>query len=120
MANCSREVQIGSNCLLYGVVANEDEIILADGDVLVEIVPERDSPYRMASALSIDGGKEWKEVVKGNSKSFEQVNKENDNADIIEIEKRRQEFHCTRSKSLSTGLERAPSGGREGGRGSTV
>ena len=61
---------------------------------------EEGSVNILKSNLSICGGKAWKQVLEGNSLSFESVHKINSNANIGEIETKRKSLYDKTSSSF--------------------
>lgn len=54
----------------------------------------------LKSKIDICGGKAWKQVLEGNAVSFEEVHKQNRDADISIIEKKRKELYKKASSSF--------------------
>ena len=66
------------------------DLELKDGEVIVGVVDADGKQTLISSAMSIDGGKAWKEKVCGNPASFEELHAQNAEADIVKIEGLRQ------------------------------
>jgi hypothetical protein len=93
LVNCvAPKITAGKGSIVYNIMS-EHEIVAEAGQVLVAVSEESGSIMEIKSRMDIDGGNAWKEVVEGNVMSFEQVWKNNKNADIAKIDLRRQELY---------------------------
>jgi hypothetical protein len=91
LVNCvAPKITAGKGAILYNIMG-EKEIVAEPGQVLVAVTDETGSMMEIKSRMDIDGGQAWKEVVEGNPMSFEQVWKNNKNANIgtIDVERKR-------------------------------
>jgi hypothetical protein len=93
LVNCvAPKITAGKGSILYNIMG-EKEIVAEPGQVLVAVTDESGKMTEIKSRMDIDGGKAWKEVVEGNSMSFEDVWKNNKNAKITKIEMERQKLY---------------------------
>ena len=60
---------------------------------MVAVTNEAGESFVLKSRMDIDGGKAWKIVVEGNELSFEQVHKNNKQANISKIDQERTESY---------------------------
>lgn len=89
VVNCAApKIVAGKGCILYNIIS-EGDIIAKDGEVKVEVNGENGESFILKSRIDIDGGKAWKTVVEENELSFEQVHKNNKNANITKIDAER-------------------------------
>jgi hypothetical protein len=102
VVNCSaRKIVAGKGAVLYNLVSESEEgITTEDGDVLVSVTDVNGSSMLLKSKTDICGGKAWKQVLDGNSASFEEVHKQNRDADVSTIEKKRKELFKKASSSF--------------------
>lgn len=92
LVNCvAPKITAGKGSILYNIMG-EHEIVAEPGQVMVAVTDESGKMTEIKSRVDIDGGKAWKEVVEGNPMSFEQVWKNNKNAQIGKIDLERQEL----------------------------
>lgn len=103
VVNCTaKKIVAGKNCILYNLVDDSDEGIVAKpGDIMVLVTEESGEMMKLNSKYSICGGKAWKEVVEGNTLSFEDVHKTNQNANVTAIEEKKKEIFKKVSSSLN-------------------
>lgn len=101
VVNCvAPKITAGKGCILYNLMSDTD-IVASDGQVMVAVNTEAsDSSLVLKSRMDIDGGKAWKKVVEGNDMSFEQVHKNNKQANISKIAQARDETYKTLADSL--------------------
>ena len=105
VVNCvAPKITAGKGCILYNLLSTK-EIVATDGQVMVAVTPsssekEEDSTFTLKSRMDIDGGKAWKQVVEGNELTFEQVFKNNKQAEITKIAAGR----ATKYRKLDAGL----------------
>eukprot|EP00559_Dactyliosolen_fragilissimus_P007070 CAMPEP_0184859576 /NCGR_PEP_ID=MMETSP0580-20130426/4569_1 /TAXON_ID=1118495 /ORGANISM="Dactyliosolen fragilissimus" /LENGTH=547 /DNA_ID=CAMNT_0027356299 /DNA_START=148 /DNA_END=1791 /DNA_ORIENTATION=- len=94
IVNCvAKKIVAGKNAILYNLVDTSDEGIVAnDDDVLVGIMKESGDIMTLKSKTTICGGKVWKDVVEGNTMSFENVMFDNADANITAIDQLRTEL----------------------------
>jgi len=91
VVNCvAPKITAGKGAILYNLVS-EEPIVAEAGDVKVEVTAADGSSFLLQSALSIDGGKNWKIKLDMNEMTFEEVMKKNFNADITTVETKRKE-----------------------------
>jgi len=102
VVNCvAKKIVAGKGAVLYNLVSESEEGITAEaGDVIVSVTDTEGSSMLLKSKIDICGGKAWKQVLDGNSVSFEEVNKQNRNADVSAIEKKRKELFKKASSSF--------------------
>jgi hypothetical protein len=75
-------------CIVYNIVdESEYGLDLSEGQVLSGVFADDGSQTIMRSATTIDGGKAWSEHLEWNPKTFEDVYKNNANADPIALER---------------------------------
>lgn len=100
IVNCvAPKISAGKGCILYNLISDE-EITAEDGQVMVAVTNEAGESFVLNSRMDIDGGKAWKNVVEGNEFSFEQVHKNNKEANIGKIDKERLEHYKKVASSL--------------------
>ena len=93
VVNCvAPKITAGKGSILYNLIGKK-EIIAEPGQVLVEVSSGDGKAMEICSRMDIDGGKAWKTEVEGNPMSFEQVWKNNKNADISKVDLRRKELY---------------------------
>jgi hypothetical protein len=91
IVNCvAPKITAGKGAILYNLIS-EQEIVAKEGQVMVEVTNESGESFVLNSRTDIDGGKAWKTIVEENELSFEQVNKNNRNANISKIDMERTE-----------------------------
>jgi len=91
----------GKGTVLYNLISKSDEGIIAeDGDVIVAVTDAEGSSMLLRSKIDICGGGAWKKVLDGNAMSFEDVHKQNRDADVSIIEKKRKELYKRASSSF--------------------
>jgi hypothetical protein len=91
IVNCAApKIVAGKGAILYNLIS-EKEIVAKEGEVMVEVTNESGESFVLNSRIDIDGGKAWKTTVEENDLSFEQVHKNNKNANISKIEMERTE-----------------------------
>lgn len=102
VVNCAaKKIVAGKGAVLYNLVSDSDEGITAeDGDVFVSVTDAEGSSMLLKSKIDIDGGKAWKQVLDGNTVSFEDVHKQNRDSDVSTIEKKRKELYKKASSSF--------------------
>ena len=100
--NCvAKKIVAGKNCILYNIIDDSDEGIVAnEGDVIVSVTEESGEMMELRSKHSICGGQAWKNVVEGNTMSFEQVHEKNFEANISIIDNKRKEMFTKLSSSF--------------------
>jgi len=77
-----------SGCIIYNIVdESEYGLDLSEGQVLSGVFADDGSQTVMRSATTIDGGKAWSEQLEWNPKTFEDVYKNNADADPIALER---------------------------------
>ncbi|KAG7349108.1 hypothetical protein IV203_011705 [Nitzschia inconspicua] len=100
VVNCvAPKITAGKGCILYNIMG-EREIVAEPGQVMVAVSDESGSIMEIKSRVDIDGGQAWKEVVEGNPMSFEQVWKNNKNAQIGKIDLEREELFIKLSEKV--------------------
>lgn len=94
VVNCvAKKIVAKKNCILYNLIDDSEEGIVAkEGDIIVSVTQEDGEMMELRSKHSICGGKAWKEVVEGNTMSFEQVHAKNFDSNVTAIEKKRKEL----------------------------
>lgn len=102
VVNCSaKKIVAGKGAVLYNLVSEAEEGITAeDGDIIVSVTDTEGASMLLKSKIDICGGQAWKQVLDGNSVSFEDVHKQNRNADVSAIEKKRKELFKKASSSF--------------------
>jgi len=102
VVNCAaKKIVAGKGAVLYNLVSDAEEgIVAGDGEVVVSVTDISGSSMLLKSKTDICGGKAWKEVLEANSVSFEEVHKQNRNADVSAIEKKRKELFKKISSSF--------------------
>ena len=92
----ARRIVAGRGAVLYNLVDDSEEgLVVPPGGVRVGVFDCEGGCDVVNSTVDVDGGKVWEERVCGNGRSFEQVHKDNRNADILAIEKARTEAHAS-------------------------
>lgn len=90
VVNCAApSIVAGDGAILYNVVS-EDPIVADAGAIQVGVTKESGDDFVLRSRADIDGGKAWKIKVADNEMTFEEVHKANQNANIVDIQKKRQ------------------------------
>ena len=102
VVNCAaRKIVAGAGAVLYNLVSDAEEgIVAGDGDVVVAVTDAAGTSTVLRSKTDICGGKAWKQVLDGNSVSFEEMHRQNKNANVSTIEKKRKELFQKISSSL--------------------
>ena len=102
VVNCAaKRIVAGKGAVLYNLVSESEEGISADdGDVIVSVTDAEGSSMLLKSKTDICGGKAWKQVLDGNTVSFEEVHEQNKDADVSSIEKKRKELYKKASSSF--------------------
>ena len=102
VVNCAaKKIVAGKGAVLYNLVSESEEGITAEeGDVIVAVTSAEGSSMLLKSKTTTDGGKAWKQVVHGNSASFEEVHLQNRDSDVSAIEKKRKELYKKASSSF--------------------
>lgn len=92
VVNCAaKKIVAGPGAILYNIMDDSEEgVTVGAGGVMVAVTDETGSSMRLCSRLDIDGGKAWKTKLDMNGMSFEEVHKKNKDANIGEIQKKRQ------------------------------
>jgi hypothetical protein len=91
IVNCvAPKIVAAKGAILYNLIS-EQEIVAKEGQVMVEVTNESGGSFVLNSRIDIDGGKAWKTTVEGNELSFEQVHKNNKNANISKVDLERTE-----------------------------
>ena len=89
LVNCvAPKITAGKGCILYNLIS-DSEITAEAGQVMVQVEGEGSAGFVLKSRMDIDGGQAWKNVVENNELSFEQVHKNNKEANISKIEEER-------------------------------
>jgi len=98
----ARSVKAGPGCVLYNVCSDED-IVMADGDVRVGVFTEdaKEPYFEMRSRIDVDSGKAFKDVLPGNTRSFQDVYDLNADADCAACTRLGQEAHAKLRGSLA-------------------
>lgn len=100
LVNCvAPKITAGKGCILYNIMS-EEEVTAEDGQVMVAVTSESGESFVLKSRVDIDGGKAWKNVVEGNESSFEQVWKNNKQANISKIDAEREQKYKTLSETV--------------------
>jgi len=91
VVNCvAKKITAGKNAILYNLVDKSEEgIVAGEGEIIVSVTNESGEMQLLRSKHSICGGKAWKQVLAGNTLSFEQVHANNMNSNVTAIEKKR-------------------------------
>lgn len=102
VVNCAaRKIVAGKGAVLYNLVSEAEEGIKAEaGDVIVSVTDTEGSSMLLKSKVDICGGNAWKKVLDENAVSFEEVHKQNRDADVSAIEKKRKELFKKASSSF--------------------
>jgi len=103
VVNCAaKKIVAGKGAVLYNLVSDSEEGIVAeDGDVLVSVTDVDGKSMLLRSKIDVCGGQAWKKVLDGNTVSFEDVHKQNRDADITVIEQKRKELYKKASDSFN-------------------
>ena len=94
IVNCAstKSIEAGDGAILCNIIDETGEgIVAAPGEVRVGVTNEAGISSLLNSRMDIDGGKAWKIQLEMNDKSFETVHKDNKNANIGEISRKRSE-----------------------------
>ena len=93
VVNCAaKKIVAGPGAILYNMIADESgEIVASSGEIHVAVTDDSGTSMTLQSRIDIDGGTAWKEKLSMNSLSFEDVHKQNKDAAITEIAKKREE-----------------------------
>lgn len=92
IVNCAstKSIDAGDGAILCNVIDDTGTgIVAAAGEVRVGVTNEAGVSSLLNSRMDIDGGKAWKIQLEMNDKSFEAVHKDNKNANIGEISRKR-------------------------------
>ena len=102
VVNCTaKKIVAPKNCILYNIIDESDEgIVASEGDVIVAVTEEDGKMMQLRSKHSICGGKAWKQKVEGNDMTFEEVMFKNFGSNVTEIEKKRSELFKKASSSF--------------------
>jgi hypothetical protein len=102
IVNCAaKKITAGKGAILYNLIDDTDEgIVAAPGQVIVATTDESGTSTLLKSRMDIDGGQAWKIKLDENEMSFEDVHKKNKDANIREIQKKRQENYDKVAASL--------------------
>jgi hypothetical protein len=102
IVNCvAKKITAGKGAILYNVIDDSAEGIVAEaGQVIVAVTDGAGTSTLLKSRIDIDGGEAWKIKLDENEMSFEGVHGKNKNADIREIQKKRQENYDKVAASL--------------------
>ncbi|EED89895.1 predicted protein [Thalassiosira pseudonana CCMP1335] len=102
VVNCAaKKIVAGKGAVLYNLISeSEDGIVAEDGDVIVAVTDTDGKSMLLKSKIDICGGQAWKKVLDGNTVSFEEVHKQNRDADVSTIEKKRKELYKKASSSF--------------------
>eukprot|EP00934_Nitzschia_sp_Nitz4_P001153 Nitzschia sp. Nitz4//scaffold225_size51843//24519//26223//NITZ4_006897-RA/size51843-processed-gene-0.60-mRNA-1//1//CDS//3329542681//1153//frame0 len=85
VVNCvAPKITAAPGAILYNIMS-EEPVVAEANQVMVAVTEESGESFVLKSSMTIDGGKAWKEVVEGNELSFEQVHKNNKEANITQI-----------------------------------
>eukprot|EP00339_Tiarina_fusa_P001397 CAMPEP_0117031668 /NCGR_PEP_ID=MMETSP0472-20121206/22736_1 /TAXON_ID=693140 ORGANISM="Tiarina fusus, Strain LIS" /NCGR_SAMPLE_ID=MMETSP0472 /ASSEMBLY_ACC=CAM_ASM_000603 /LENGTH=533 /DNA_ID=CAMNT_0004740043 /DNA_START=117 /DNA_END=1718 /DNA_ORIENTATION=+ len=100
LVNCvAPKITAGKGCILYNIMSDKD-IVAEDGQVMVAVTSESGESFVLKSRMDIDGGKAWKNIVEGNELTFEQVHKNNKQANISKIDAERTETYSKLATSI--------------------
>jgi hypothetical protein len=89
LVNCvAPKITAGKGAILYNLMSDK-EIVAEAGQVMVAVDNEAGESFVLKSRMDIDGGKAWKTAVEGNAVSFEEVHKNNKQANITQIDMQR-------------------------------
>eukprot|EP00980_Cylindrotheca_fusiformis_P001096 scaffold305_cov110-Cylindrotheca_fusiformis.AAC.14 len=100
LVNCvAPKITAGKGCILYNIMSEED-IVAEDGQVMVAVTSESGESSILKSRVDIDGGKAWKSVVEGNELTFEQVWKNNKQANISKIDEKRTQKYAALAEKM--------------------
>lgn len=103
---CAKKIVAGPGSIIYNIMDDSDEGVVAkDGEVIVAVTDESGASMRLHSHMDIDGGKVWKTQLDMNEMSFEDVRNKNMDANIGEIQKKRQAKFDALSEAM--GLKKA-------------
>ena len=102
VVNCAaKKIIAGKGAVLYNLVSESEEGIIAeDGEVIVSVSDVNGSSMLLKSKIDVCGGDAWKKLLSGNSLSFEEVHKQNRDADVSTIEKTRKNLFKKASSSF--------------------
>ena len=102
LVNCAaKKIVAGEGSILYNIMDDSEQGVVAKpGEVMVAVTEESGDSMRLCSRMDIDGGKAWKRKLETNDASFEEVHKKNKNANIGEIQKKRQKKFDDLSSSM--------------------
>lgn len=102
IVNCvANKITAGKGAILYNLIDDSPEGIVAEaGQVIVAVTVEDGASTMLKSRMDIDGGTAWKIKLDENPLSFEDVHKKNKDANIREIQKKRQENFTKMAASL--------------------
>ena len=93
----------GKGSIVYNIVAPDNSLTVAPGEVLAGVFSDDGSYHIVRSDISIDGGKAWETVLGdlGNKHSFEQVYNLNADACPLTLERVISEGHSSAWEKLS-------------------
>jgi len=102
IVNCvAKKIKAGKGAILYNLIDDSPEGIAAEpGEIMVSVTNEAGESMILKSRMDIDGGKAWKIKLEMNEMSFEDVHKKNKDANIREIQNKRQENYDKVAASL--------------------
>jgi hypothetical protein len=102
IVNCAaKKIKAGKGCILYNLIDDSEEGIVAEpGEILVAVTDETGESMLLKSRMDIDGGQAWKIKLDMNEMSFEDVHTKNKDANIRQIQKKRQEEYERVAASL--------------------
>jgi len=96
------KICVGKGSIVYNIIDDSEEgIIVNDGEVLVGVFDKEGNSMKVKSGISVDGSKAWKEIVMGNTSSFEDIHVANKNANVTVIEDIRTANHIATAKKFS-------------------
>ena len=97
--------------IIYNV-AVEGDLKVAEGEVLAGVFDVDGTMCKLKSTTTTDGGKEWKNVVFGNSRSFEANYKTNLDTNVTAVEVASQATHAKLGRENSKNLDATESSSR--------
>lgn len=102
IVNCTaKHIKAGKNAILYNLVDDSEEgIVAGDGDVIVGVTEEDGTTMNLRSKHDICGGEAWKKVLEWNSMSFEQVHGKLKDSNVSAIDKKRKDLHKQAASSF--------------------
>jgi hypothetical protein len=89
--------------IVYNVVDTNDDkgVNVSEDEVVTGVFSSDGSQLIMNSAMSTDGGNAWKQKVRGNRMSFEEVYKSNTSADPLSLEQTIKDEHNAKWSSFA-------------------